>query len=929
MNISFAIDGVDYTPNLILPIKWNALLDERLDEGRVSLRNTSVSLFRIGAPVAITVENKTIDFIVSADESMEIPVGSGMYNHELSIIEPTKILEGIIVESLTFINNLGRTYNTIAPILVEGILTPESDNEWRITIKEPWIETPQSIGDVLEIHSYLGLDRPLGSNLPIVGEECSWHLYNPQGDIVAEPTNPYDAQTYTLKDVGQYKLSYTYVLKQFSGRKKTFKLDYEFVVSENYAPLRKWNIKTVINRVLNLCEPHLKNISQCFFLDDDQAKLFENIESPEFAFTNLTLKEILDQIGGFIHGIPRLIRSDNGELNTIYYDMLGGINDFALKHEHYVSQGLSQNITDYATQLDSSVDNLVNTLNADAGSIIDPYADGYKTLRAEQQYIRIGETSENQNGEIATTYPIYSIHKLEVFVDNQNFDITPYVYEINEYNRLSSYSGVYPTSKSYALYYQLGDKNIKGLWFKEKDVTSGVLKKYSISNIIDLVGKVSISDYSLLGFRVTYTPIFSDRIVIHKPFHEIGAYQCTRAYNQSANLVETKFYGENIKGLITRMGNAELWRTYYVNNLSKMPQIGQLFKYDNSDYYVSSVVTAIYVDHIELTVGFSKDFNRLSQYVGINSQWRAYEISERMAYNRDWVYTDYAVLCDGDIESDNLQLITKDGLDVFMRTFIPNEEAILPITSVVIACYDKFKNEYLSTLPVISTAFGNVLSFEFGMADNYSAGGQSVYVNETAISGYWQTDVQYTDYYGRIDTMSFWLRQQGYVDQDVALMLPEGDHGTGLPLIKTPNSNGAVIDKNGSEILRCNYELQFVTIDPNIIIGPALMYGNSLVGGAKADHNAAVYVLTERLSKFATHIDLLNAKLVKNYSNWYDINIVQNVAMGFGLFYSPIAGKSFAVADTKTGEIYFAKNIDIAERDKVNIPSIVFTHKLP
>ena len=106
MNISFTVDGVDYTPNLILPIKWNALLDERLDEGRVSLRNTSVSLFRIGAPVAITVENKTIDFIVSADESSEIPVGSGMYNHELSIIEPTKILEGIIVENLTFTNIL-------------------------------------------------------------------------------------------------------------------------------------------------------------------------------------------------------------------------------------------------------------------------------------------------------------------------------------------------------------------------------------------------------------------------------------------------------------------------------------------------------------------------------------------------------------------------------------------------------------------------------------------------------------------------------------------------------------------------------------------------------------------------------------------------------------------------------------------------------
>jgi len=40
------IDGEDYTKYIPMPIKWSALLDERLDEGTFSLRNTDTPLFQ-------------------------------------------------------------------------------------------------------------------------------------------------------------------------------------------------------------------------------------------------------------------------------------------------------------------------------------------------------------------------------------------------------------------------------------------------------------------------------------------------------------------------------------------------------------------------------------------------------------------------------------------------------------------------------------------------------------------------------------------------------------------------------------------------------------------------------------------------------------------------------------------------------------------
>lgn len=112
---TITIDGTDYTKHIPMPIKWSALLDERLDEGRISLKRTKTELFQPMTEVVIrftdkkgVVTEKT--FIVSLDEATETPVGSGYYNHEISLIEETKKLEGIIIEPITYTNDLGRVY---------------------------------------------------------------------------------------------------------------------------------------------------------------------------------------------------------------------------------------------------------------------------------------------------------------------------------------------------------------------------------------------------------------------------------------------------------------------------------------------------------------------------------------------------------------------------------------------------------------------------------------------------------------------------------------------------------------------------------------------------------------------------------------------------------------------------------------------------
>ena len=92
-----------YEKNVALPIKWNSLLDERLDECILNINNVTDSIFRIGDEVKIRIYPQIeLDFIIASDTSTQVPAGGNRYNHELKLIEPTKILEGIVVETLAF-----------------------------------------------------------------------------------------------------------------------------------------------------------------------------------------------------------------------------------------------------------------------------------------------------------------------------------------------------------------------------------------------------------------------------------------------------------------------------------------------------------------------------------------------------------------------------------------------------------------------------------------------------------------------------------------------------------------------------------------------------------------------------------------------------------------------------------------------------------
>lgn len=125
------IDGINRTSRILMPIKWGDFLDERLDEAYITISNIKRrEPFAPLTPVEIRYKNelyfhkgktaksqeKTKYYVVADDNANESLIGKSYYTHEIYLIEVTKAAECVIVDTLTYTNDLGRSYTENAPV---------------------------------------------------------------------------------------------------------------------------------------------------------------------------------------------------------------------------------------------------------------------------------------------------------------------------------------------------------------------------------------------------------------------------------------------------------------------------------------------------------------------------------------------------------------------------------------------------------------------------------------------------------------------------------------------------------------------------------------------------------------------------------------------------------------------------------------------
>jgi hypothetical protein len=886
--------------NCVRPFTYGTTLDDTLDSGKINVKCATygkvIKPFTL-LSIAIYEDNVLQDtvycLVANAEREMVRRDGTPLYNHNIEVVELSKLLERDVCDTMTVTNYLGHDYmqgaQTALPVWggqAANFFTPAQT-----------YTTPQLKGTTFTVYSPRamfngGLDGATVNQVGVVVTSPSGAKlidYSPQRGDWGDNTQ----YSITLSETGFYTIYYT-LKAGTSVLVYDGDATYTIGVVTNIPPATDWTITEVTQRLLSAGVTRRVNAAgavsgtstdaQKYVFDSGQATQFANTVSPEFFFTRGTLWEALATVGGYIHGIPRLVY-DDGVL-TVKFDLLGGDEQYTGKLPAAVYDYKQILGDEYCGAVDSTVENLLNTTNTTQGTVVEPSATTFRAVNAPEGSFRIAPDAEPV---ILTDQPIYKVTKLEFWYSvgstQRAVDLTPYVFENAEYQTLSSFGGAYPYSKSYALVYTQGQKNISGLVFTAQTSSLNELKQnYTIVNILQAVTGDTTSFNTKNGsnipnyqFRVTYVPYVTTRITQRKPFLDYPA-DNTLLYNQGGNSVENEYYGERLRGTIMRIGNVSWVRTFIFAHYADIPKCGQKI----GNYYVARVDCEYERMYIKATVTAVENFNKLAEFIGINSNYRLYDVSEKQSVDR---YINYSESCVVSFShSANAYngggTINRAGILAMRSLFggVPNSyDKISAMTMVSNGgrVVDNPAGVLDTQLGLAAGAFssGNSIVMYATLLDNYGAGYQSVPTDGTATRG--QRLLPYGDSFGNISISELafgtgFSPAPSTPTPDSAFDYPQLDSGTTLA---SPYYTGYFgISKDSRErlagiVLQQHFQSDDFSASAvgngkrtgqyNIIIGSGLSKYNPLVIGTGTA--VSLYFLPKMLSPIENIISLSGA----------------------------------------------------------------------
>lgn len=803
-------------------------------------------------------------------------------------------------------------------------------------------------------------------------------LTAPDGSSVSDTTT-------LLNNSGQYSAIYTYGYDIYAAERLgvTVTYKYQFAAVENKLPLKPWTILSVVERILDIAEPVYSDGASStvahprYIVDPDQRDWLEYADAekkalrlaPEFTMTRCTLREQLKIVGSFIHAEPRLIHKtvDGVERYCVHFDLYGETKQSPAANYPYVFRKRVQDINQYCTSISSITENMVNSSKMGRGTVVNPWRGGGLSTRCTSEHVRVTD----ENGFAPTNFPVSRIIRVLAGAWDRAagkwavgmLDITPYVVEATAYNaNLSSYGGVYPYSKSYAIYYTIGQKNLQGLFFRAPTASQVSVTNWAIVNILSSVSDWDAEDLQKLMekrpsdfvFQIDYDPIYSSHIAHGKQDVDPYAVDYAQISNQAENMIEVSYYGENLKGIAARMGEVDEIRTGFVQKRSDLPKVGEMI----GDMAISCVSSEMRPVGIKYTIALTKNFNRISQFIGINSHKRLYEVSERQVYQRHILLREYGVFKIGSPFDGKHGIFGDQSLYDVEEAFKPPKEVHkYPADHVFARLLSKDKKEayQLVQLPVVASPMGNVASYSWQYADNYSAGAQV----DVRSDGAYQQEVPYCDYYGRGWWYEFAIQQYRgenpddqtiYHATDGPKSWKNWDTAKTAALIGTDNIGSLLLRKDSREAIGFTAQLEFKSDTPGLIIGSGIAQRLPSVGATSTDR-VRIYFLPEPVNKFdtkkfmsktvpsldiATEIDILSkdypllaisaAKGAKipaaadGYQAWV---IAAPPVEGESITYQNDDGTTYTDTNMEGGEVLLAMNTPIV--GGADFPTIYFT----
>lgn len=914
--------------------------------------------------------------LFNVDNSLDL--SEQTFHQRVQLIELTKILEREPCDSLSFTHRISKVianaYYVEPTVVHQG--TAADIGIRNSQLLSQFYTSPRSGGLALY---YLNVTysiyvTPRRLSIELLQGSTVITSYN--NISISTSTNTGDVYTHiTFNNIGNLTLRYTLEYTRSIDDQITYG---SYIVTYNFTQANFDVVKPipsitdVINRILDVGQPRPAYKAPKYTLDATIAAKYQDVPAPEFFFPRMTMFEALLEVGRKIQAIPRLTVDNNEEPTVITYDLLGLDDTYTLPDDAEVI-GYKNLIgsEDYCGGLDSYVDNHINTVDPNAGSVTEPFNGGFKTLRSAS-----GATVTNANAVFEVSRPIYRVLKFEMAYTSASTgeiigDITQYVYEQAEYDALQTDSGIlYPNSKAHALVWRQGDKYIRGFNTTSTAVLNIIQQfmKPSIFNIVkDEAKQISTSEiYGNLAFRLTYIPMDNLRLRQYKPYNTHA--RANLLYNQqNANTVEASYYGENLKGKLARMGNETEVYTVRFKSMDNLPKLGAILidKDGNDKGYIYKLTNRRARDFLVSDIYVTPDFNRLSEYFSLESNFRLFEVSEKQSIDRQITVPRVIRIGFEKKIPNEPTLATLGGRFRFISTFTQEDSTLvyedrptLAYVRLVNRNYERI-NDYAFCLPVNSAACGNSLAFSFSFDNSFSAGKRNVGTNlttsdPTGSDGSGGTARNYTwkaikdspyggvagDFWGLQFSLSDRVRKTSGVytptwgDQSTAGgfcdSLPTIDDTTyqrtyegGYFTTYGDNTKTRVVDKNSSEHISVVVQFHGVCEDKRIVMGQAMWNNNLLIRDdpvkvLDAEGNPTstnrqpphVYGLKgKRLNMLRSRIDLQDTTHVVDLGV-FQSTAIDNQDLTPSIESMTLSGQydAWCIADSVYGDIYIGVN---------------------
>ncbi len=769
--------------------------------------------------------------------------------------------------------------------------------------------------------------------------------------------------TYTQAGIHRFEQVYEYWVSntELPQISPAFKMSYTWevrtIIDETSKP-RKYDMEQVIDRILRVYETRIDGLDNPkFTLDNNLREYLRSIEAPEFSITQGTLFEALEQVGQYIHAIPRLIpKIHTNSREYFFYKDANDIENFGLrfvdddwsdwsvitfdflgygKNEQYVGANyslidLEQSSEEYATDLLSNVQNATATNYDGLITVTEPFEDGFLSTRTESTNFEI---SDNEC-IIRTRLPIRSIVKVEVaYGSGSNAqDITAFVVESAMYNIKKEYNVSLETDAKWLhLYYTEGQPNIKGLNLVKP--TSNDLQSFGNKEAIKNIMGLDSAYLKNIMARVTYIPFLNFKAKQYKTLIHQEQEKSTLFFNQQAHEVDVDAYGRNMNATLLKTGNIKLSKTQYFDSMSSLPKIGQ---WHISGYFAFLVNKEInYNAPIKVSTAWSKHYNEMYANVAIKSDYRQYEISEKESIDRNLHISEFCVV---DISLDIEHFYDSENY-TYYQTYVENQLAnvgfgrqwtmaqivrklsnqeesssgggsgsgsgsgsggsiITPYWGSIgdgnvnnngnysnvkfgkisavgcraeATCTDPLSNNYgkveTSTfiVPVACFPFGNSIVTYFSLDDNYSAGTFSASTPNGAYNE--EQYIRYGNSFGRFNKFHLiytnkFLSSESELDFAKSLYKWNSnaycENGKEMAVF-----NDCIVEKDSRECINVTAQLNFVTPNSKIMIGPALPATLPLVGDFTTKYKYVIFhqkqnSLADEAQGVLTHLNMPN-----------------------------------------------------------------------